>query len=71
MEKLDSQVQEQEKLKQNARTMLSMIQRSKGHLIELHPTITDEANRKLKVFDLEFFLSFSSFVFYFRKSMQI
>ncbi|CAF1477561.1 unnamed protein product, partial [Rotaria sordida] len=41
-------VEEQEKLRQNARTMLSIIQRTKVQLIELRPTINDEADQKLK-----------------------
>jgi hypothetical protein len=58
VENLDQQVQEQEKLRQNARIMLSTIQRTKVQLIELRPTINDEADQKLKV---DFFNIFSSF----------
>ncbi len=56
VENLDQQVQEQEKLRQNARIMLSTIQRTKVQLIELRPTINDEADQKLKVDFLTFFL---------------
>ncbi len=49
IENLDHQVQQQEKLRQNTRTMLSILQRSKVQLIELRPTITGEADQKLKV----------------------
>ncbi|CAF1565086.1 unnamed protein product [Rotaria sordida] len=49
IENLDQKVQEQEKLRQNACTMLSIIQRTKVQLIELRPTINDETDQKLKV----------------------
>ena len=49
MEGLDQQIQEQEKLRQNARIILSIIQRTKVQLIELRPTMNDEADQKLKV----------------------
>jgi hypothetical protein len=48
-ENLDQQVQEQEKLRQNARSILSIIQRTKVQLIELRPTMNNEADLKLKV----------------------
>ncbi|CAF3934598.1 unnamed protein product, partial [Rotaria sordida] len=51
IENLDNQLQEQEKLRQNARTMLSIIQRIKVQLIELHPTMSNEANQKLEKID--------------------
>ncbi|CAF1425562.1 unnamed protein product [Rotaria sordida] len=51
IENLDNQHQEQEKLRQNARTMLSIIQRIKVQLIELHPTMSNEANQKLEKID--------------------
>ncbi|CAF4281670.1 unnamed protein product, partial [Rotaria sordida] len=43
--------QEQEKLRQNACTILSIIQRTKVQLIELRPTINDETDQKLKKID--------------------
>ena len=46
---LDQQIQEQEKLRQHARTILSLIQQIKGQLIKLRPTMTDEANQTLRV----------------------
>jgi len=49
VENLDHQTQEQEKLRQNARTMLSILQRAKVQLMEIHPTLTGEADQKLKV----------------------
>jgi len=49
VENLDQQVQEQEKLRQNARTILSIIQRTKVQLIELRPTMNTEADQKLHV----------------------
>lgn len=49
MENLDHQVHEQEKLRQNARTMLAILQRTKAQLIELRPTISSEGEQKLKV----------------------
>lgn len=49
VEGLDQQIQEQEKLRQNARIILSIIQRTKVQLIELRPTMNDEADQKLKV----------------------
>jgi hypothetical protein len=49
VENLDHQLQEQEKLRQNARTMLSILQRTKVQLIELRPTVTGESDQKLKV----------------------
>ncbi|CAF4315796.1 unnamed protein product [Rotaria sp. Silwood2] len=49
IENLDHQLQEQEKLRQNARTMLSIIQRTKVQLIELRPAMSNEANQKLEV----------------------
>jgi molybdopterin-guanine dinucleotide biosynthesis protein len=49
VEGLDHQVQEQEKLRQNARNMLSIIQRTKVQLIELRPTLSGEGDHKLKV----------------------
>ncbi|CAF1134620.1 unnamed protein product [Rotaria sordida] len=51
IENLDQKVQEQEKLRQNACTMLSIIQRTKVQLIELRPTINDETDQKLKKID--------------------
>ncbi|CAF4256355.1 unnamed protein product, partial [Rotaria sordida] len=44
-------LQEQEKLRQNACTILSIIQRTKVQLIELRPTINDETDQKLKKID--------------------
>ena len=49
IENLDHQIQQQDKLRQNTRTMLSILQRSKVQLIELRPTLTGEADQKLKV----------------------
>lgn len=49
VENLDQEVEEQEKLRQNARTILSIIQRTKVQLIELRPTMNDEADQKLRV----------------------
>ncbi len=49
VENLDHQTQEQEKLRQNARTMLSILQRAKVQLMEIHPTLTGEADQRLKV----------------------
>lgn len=49
VEGLDQQIQEQEKLRQNARIILSIIQRAKVQLIELRPTMNDEADQKLRV----------------------
>jgi len=49
VESLDHQVQEQDKLRQNARTMLSILQRTKVQLTELRPTINGESDHKLKV----------------------
>ena len=46
---LDQQIQEQEKLRQHARTILSLIQQTKGQLIKLRPTMTDEATLTLRV----------------------
>ncbi|CAF4349220.1 unnamed protein product, partial [Adineta steineri] len=48
IENLDGQVQEEEKLRQHARSILSVIQRTKVQLIELRPTINNEANQKLQ-----------------------
>ncbi len=50
IQSLDEEVQEQEKLRQNARAILSIIQRTKVQLIELRPTMNDEADQKLKVY---------------------
>jgi hypothetical protein len=49
VENLDHQTQEQEKLRQNARTMFSILQRTKVQLMEIHPTLTGEADQRLKV----------------------
>ena len=49
MAHLDEQIQEQEKLRQHARTILSLIQRIKVQLIELRPTMTDDASQTLQV----------------------
>ena len=46
---LDEQMQEQEKLRQHARTILSNIQRIKVQLIELRPTMSDDASQTLQV----------------------
>jgi molybdopterin-guanine dinucleotide biosynthesis protein len=63
IESLDEEVQEQEKLRQNARAILSIIQRTKVQLIELRPTMNDEADQKLKVyFDLFINLKSNSFL---------
>lgn len=56
VEGLDQQIQEQEKLRQNARIILSIIQRTKVQLIELRPTMNDEADQKLRVDFLRSFL---------------
>lgn len=48
MAHLEEQIQEQEKLTQHARTILSFIQRIKVQLIEVRPTITDDASRILR-----------------------
>ncbi|CAF4141502.1 unnamed protein product, partial [Rotaria sordida] len=61
IENLDQQVQEQEKLRQNARTMLSIIQRTKVQLIELRPTINDEADQKLKKIDDDLTINYKLF----------
>ncbi|CAF4368400.1 unnamed protein product, partial [Rotaria sordida] len=61
IENLDQQVQEQEKLRQNARTMLSIIQRTKVQLIELRPTINDEADQKLKKIDDDVTINYKLF----------
>ncbi len=55
---LDQQVQEQEKLRQNTRTILSIIQRTKVQLIELRPTMNNEADEKLQVCFISSFFSF-------------
>ncbi len=49
VENFDQQIQEQEKLRQNIRTMLSILQRMKVQLIELRPTINRDGDQKLKV----------------------
>ena len=49
LENLDERVHEQEKLRQNARTILTLLQRTKAQLIELRPTITGEGEQKLTV----------------------
>ncbi|CAM4803210.1 unnamed protein product [Rotaria magnacalcarata] len=58
---LDQQVEEQEKLRQNARAMLSIIQRTKVQLIELRPSINDEADQKLKKIDDDLSINFALF----------
>jgi len=59
IENLDQQIQEQEKLRQNARSILAIIQRTKVQLIELRPTMNDEAKQKLQVaFSLRLFCLF-------------
>lgn len=65
IENLDVQIQEEDKLRQHARSMLSVIQRTKIQLIELHPTVNDEANQKLKVRFLFFFVYNEFFCFFF------
>ena len=42
-------MQEQDLLRQHARSVLSIIQRNKVQLIELRPTLSDEANQTLRV----------------------
>ena len=49
IENFDHQVQEQEKLRQNARTILSVLERTKVQLIKLRPTMNSEEEQKLKV----------------------
>ena len=49
VEHLDQQVEEQEKLRQNARSISTIIQRIKVQLIAIHPTLTNEGDQKLKV----------------------
>jgi len=49
VQNLDQQVHEEEKLRQNARIILSIIQRSKVQLIELRPTVNNQADQTLKV----------------------
>lgn len=49
LEHLDQQVQEQEKLRQSARTMSSILQRAKAQLLEIHPSFSTEADQALKV----------------------
>ncbi len=49
VDNFDQQIQEQEKLRQNIRTMLSILQRMKVQLIELRPTINRDGDQKLKV----------------------
>lgn len=66
IENLDNQAQEQDKLRQHARTILSLIQRTKVLLIELHPTMSDEATQRLKVCSSDFLLQ-SNDEFFFRK----
>ncbi|CAM2712242.1 unnamed protein product [Rotaria socialis] len=61
LENFDRQVQEQERLRQNARIILSIIQRTKIQLIELYPTVTDEANRKLEIIDEDLSKNFQLF----------
>ncbi|CAF3475042.1 unnamed protein product [Rotaria socialis] len=58
---LDQQAEEQEKLRQNARAMLSIIQRTKVQLIELRPSINDEADQKLKKIDDDLSINFALF----------
>lgn len=60
VEGLDQQIQEQEKLRQNARIILSIIQRTKVQLIELRPTMNDEADQKLRVCFFSFFFPSSN-----------
>ena len=72
VEGLDQQIQEQEKLRQNARIILSIIQRTKVQLIELRPTMNDEADQKLRVRFFSLLLSFIEYVsFSSRKSTKI
>ncbi|CAF1053347.1 unnamed protein product [Adineta ricciae] len=61
VEHLDQQVQEQEKLRQNARSISAIIQRIKVQLIEIHPTLTNEADQKLKKIDEELVHHFDLF----------
>lgn len=49
IEQLEYQIQEQDKLRQQTRTMLAILQRTKVQLIELRPTINNETDSKLKV----------------------
>ncbi|UJR37453.1 hypothetical protein I4U23_030156 [Adineta vaga] len=48
IQNLDVQIQEEDKLRQHARSMLSIIQRTKVQLIELRPTVNNEANQKFQ-----------------------
>ena len=61
IESLDHQVQEQEKLRQHARTMLSILQRSKVQLIELRPTLNGESDQKLKKIDADLMKNYNLF----------
>ncbi|CAF5044363.1 unnamed protein product, partial [Rotaria sp. Silwood1] len=61
IENLDQQVQEQEILRQNARTILSIIQRTKVQLIELRPTMNNEADQKLKKIDDDLKINYELF----------
>ncbi|CAM4836468.1 unnamed protein product [Rotaria magnacalcarata] len=61
MENFDRQMQEQERLRQNARIILSIIQRTKVQLIELYPTMANEANRKLEIIDEDLSKNFQLF----------
>ncbi|UJR08743.1 hypothetical protein I4U23_013000 [Adineta vaga] len=61
IEHLDQQVQEQEKLRQNARSMSSILQRVKVQLIEIHPTLTNDADQNLKKIDTELVHNFDLF----------
>ena len=49
LQNLDVQIQEEDKLRQHARSFLSIIQHTKVQLIELHPTVNHEADDKLQV----------------------
>ncbi len=61
VETIDQQIQEQEKLRQNARTMLSILQRTKVQLIELRPTMSGEGDQKLTVRRLSILVNEPSF----------
>lgn len=49
IQNLDVQIQEEDKLRQHARSVLSIIQHTKVQLIELRPTANHEADDKLQV----------------------
>ncbi|CAF3725966.1 unnamed protein product [Adineta steineri] len=61
IENLDHQVQEQEKLRQNTRTISAVLQRTKLQLIEIHPTLNGEADQKRKKLNEDLIHNFDVF----------